>query len=55
MTSFDLGMRLLGKMISKWVINILPDPGKIQFLVLIPWFCFSLDVGVEICRNRKYG
>ena len=53
--SFDLSMRLLGKMISKWVINILPDSGKIQFLVPIPWLCFSLDVGVEICRKRKYG
>ena len=54
MILFDLSMRLLGKMISKWVINILLDPGKIQFLVPIPWFCFSGDVGVEICRNRKY-
>ena len=54
-TLFDLSMRFLGKMISKWVVNILLDPGKIQFLVCIPWFYFSLDVGVEICRNRKYG
>ena len=47
MTLFDLEVRVLGKVTSKWGIKIHQDPGKIPLRVPIAWVCFSVEAGVE--------
>lgn len=42
-------------MISKWGIKIHKDPGKIHYMVTIPWVCFSVEAGVEFVEIEDMG